>query len=618
MRLSSKALVFSAAIMALLIVVVTALSAWSFRRFSLYMAERHTTSVAEAVKIGLTEAMINGTIDKRLEFLERLRNTPGVSALRVVRGPAVSKQFGPGLAVEQVVSEAEARVIEQARPAFSTVEREGEPLFRAIVPYVADDRGQPNCRQCHQVDPGVALGAVVIDISLGEVRGQAITAVVLISLVVLAAAMLSLFWLRRLVGPVTATAVAVREVAANAANGNFRGRIAHASSDEVGEIAEHLNRLMGFLEKEVGTIQERVAELMGHQRNCGGNQLAATTEMVDALVEAAKFKQAIEEDRHKSDVYARLAEILREKFEFRRFTVYEVAASKNRMAPAVVDCEEDSPCHYCDPQILTDADACRAKRTGRTVDGVGLPGICTMFRSVADGDTHICLPIVLSGTAGCIVQIVVAREEGPLAQMMMPFLAVYLRETAPVLEAKRLMDSLRENALRDAMTGLYNRRFLEEYVETLMAGIERRKGRFSILMLDFDYFKQVNDTYGHEAGDKVLKVLSEILARNVRGSDLVVRYGGEEFLVILLDTDSEGAAQVAEKIRAEVAGTKVTLPTVVLQKTISIGLAHYPADADTFWQVVKFADVALYEAKRTGRNRVVRFEPGMWQEEEKY
>jgi diguanylate cyclase (GGDEF)-like protein len=410
----------------------------------------------------------------------------------------------------------------------------------------------------------------------------------------------------------------VREVAANAAHGNFRGRIAHVSADEVGEIAEHLNRLMGFLEKEVGTIQDRVAELMGHQRNCGGNQLAATAEMVDALVEAAKFKQAIEEDRHKSDIYGRLATILREKFEFQRFTIYEVASSKNRMAPAVVDCAADAPCHYCDTQILTDADACRAKRTGHTVDGIGLPGLCTMFRAVDDGDTHICLPIVLSGTAGCIVQIVVAREEGPLAQMMMPFLAVYLRETAPVLEAKRLMDSLRENALRDAMTGLYNRRFLEEYVETLMAGIERRKGGFSILMLDFDYFKQVNDTYGHEAGDKVLKVLSDILVRNVRGSDLTIRYGGEEFLVILLDTDIEGAEQVAEKIRSEVAGTKVTLPTVVLQKTISIGIAQFPTDADTFWQVVKYADVALYEAKRTGRNRVVRFEPGMWQEEEKY
>lgn len=618
MRLNTKTLAFSATIMLLLIVVVTALSAWSFRRFSLYMAERHTISVAESVKIGLTEAMINGTIDKRLEFLERLKNTPGVSALHVVRGPAVIKQFGPGFTLEQIKSEDEAKVIDEAKPVFSLRDREGDVLFRAIVPYVANDHGQPNCRQCHQVEPGVALGAVTIEISLAEVRSQAVTAVGLVSLAVLTAVLLSMLWLRRLIRPVAETAVAVREVTASAATGDFRGRIGHASSDEIGEIAAHVNRLMGFLEKEVGTIQDRVAELMGHQRSCGGNQLAATTEMVEALVQAAKFKQAIEEDRYKSDIYNRLAGILRERFEFRRFTLYEVAASKNRMVPVVLDCDAGAPCQYCDRQVLTDADACRAKRTGHAVDGVGMPEICNSFRPASDNDTHICVPVMLSGTAGCIVQIVIGRDEGPLAQLMMPFLAVYLRETAPVLEAKRLMDSLRENALRDAMTGLYNRRFLEEFVGTLMAGIERNKGRFSILMLDFDYFKQVNDTYGHEAGDKVLKALAEIISRSVRGSDMVVRYGGEEFLVILLDADAEHAVQVAEKIRGEVAGTKVTLPTAVLTKTISVGVAQYPADADTFWQVVKFADVALYEAKHQGRNRVVSFEAAMWKEDEKY
>lgn len=618
MRLNTKTLAFSGAILTLLIVVVMALSAWSFRRFSLYMAERHTMSVAEAVKIGLTEAMINGTIAKRLEFLDRLRNTPGVAAIHVVRGPAVAKQFGTGFPLEQIQSDEEARVVEQARPAFSLVERDSDLLFRAIVPYVASDHGQPNCRQCHQVDAGVALGAVSIDISLTEVRGQAITAVVLVSLAVLVAALMSLLWLRRLIRPVAQTAVAVREVAALATTGDFRGRIDHASSDEVGEIAFHLNRLMGFLEKEVGAIQDRVADLMGHQRNCGGNQLVATTEMVEALVEAAKFKQAIEEDRHKSNIFGRLAGVLREKFEFQRFSIYEASASKNRMVAVIVDGRANEACHYCDLQILTDADACRAKRTGHPVDSVSLAGICSMFRAAEEGDSHICLPIVLSGAPGCIVQIVVGRDEGPLAQMMIPFLAVYLRETAPVLEAKRLMDSLRENALRDAMTGLYNRRFLEEFVGTLMSGVERKKSVFSVLMLDLDFFKQVNDTYGHEAGDKVLKVLADILARKVRGSDLVVRYGGEEFLIVLLDADAEHAVPVAEKIREEVAATKLTLPTVVLHKTISIGVAEYPSDATTFWQVVKFADVALYEAKHAGRNQVVRFEPEMWKEEGSY
>ncbi|MFN3295006.1 MAG: GGDEF domain-containing protein, partial [Gemmobacter sp.] len=177
------------------------------------------------------------------------------------------------------------------------------------------------------------------------------------------------------------------------------------------------------------------------------------------------------------------------------------------------------------------------------------------------------------GMVGCVVQIVVAAEEAPLARLMTLFIAVYLREAGPVLEAKRLMEHLRENALRDAMTGLYNRRFLEEYVTTLVAGSQRRKSPFCVLMLDLDFFKQVNDTHGHEAGDKVIKTLADILLRNIRSSDMAVRYGGEEFLVLLLDTGVQGALKVAEKIRAEVEATKIPLPGGMLQKTVSIGVA---------------------------------------------
>jgi diguanylate cyclase (GGDEF)-like protein len=108
------------------------------------------------------------------------------------------------------------------------------------------------------------------------------------------------------------------------------------------------------------------------------------------------------------------------------------------------------------------------------------------------------------------------------------------------------------------------------------------------------------------------------LQRNVRGSDMAVRYGGEEFLLVLVDTGAEAALTVAEKIRGEVEATKVPLPGGMLQKTISIGVAEFPNDSDTFWQVVKFADVALYQAKSSGRNRVVRFAPEMWDADAHY
>ena len=138
------------------------------------------------------------------------------------------------------------------------------------------------------------------------------------------------------------------------------------------------------------------------------------------------------------------------------------------------------------------------------------------------------------------------------------------------------------------------------------------------MMLDLDYFKMVNDTYGHDAGDGVLKAVSTVLKQSVRASDLVIRYGGEEFLIILLDADSAGADRVAENIRAAVEALKVQIAGTVLQKTISIGISDFPADSETFWQAVKFSDVALYKAKEQGRNRVVRFVPEMWNDMKEY
>ncbi len=618
MRLKDKILVFFAGILAALVVVLTGLSAFSLRHFSLYTAERHARSVAETIKVGLTESMINGTIDKRQQFLTRLASVPGVRQVRLVRGQHVIDQFGPGLTSERYSGGGVERVLATGKEVFEVVEAGADVVFHAVIPYVADDRGMPNCLQCHAVENGTVLGAVVIDIPLGEVRRQGIFAALMVSLAVLGAALLALALLRRLLNPLSETARAVREVTSRALGGDFGGCIQQRSTDEVGEIALNINQLMDFLNREVTTIRTRVGQLMGEYCNSGGNQLVLTTEMVESLVEASQFKQAIEEDQTKLDIYRRLADMLRRKYDIKRFSIYEIAASKNRVTPIIVDDEVGGACRYCDLQITIDANSCRAKRTGHEVDAIEYPGLCTMFRAAQEGDAHVCLPIIQSGAAGCVVQIVVDAEESPLVRMMAPFIAVYLREAGPVLEAKRLMEHLRENALRDPMTGLHNRRFLEEYVSALVAGSQRRKSPFSVLMLDLDFFKQVNDTHGHEAGDKVIKTLADTLLRNVRSSDMTVRYGGEEFLVILVDSGAEAALKVAEKIRADVENTKIPLPGGMLQKTVSIGVAEYPGDSDTFWQVVKFADVALYRAKSTGRNRVVRFTPDMWDPEANY
>jgi two-component system, cell cycle response regulator len=165
--------------------------------------------------------------------------------------------------------------------------------------------------------------------------------------------------------------------------------------------------------------------------------------------------------------------------------------------------------------------------------------------------------------------------------------------------------SLRELSVRDQLTGLYNHR---EFFRLLGEELERsrRYGHpLALLMLDLDYFKRVNDTYGHLAGDQVLRQLPELIRGQLRVSDLPCRYGGEEFGLILPETGREAALEVAERIRAVVARDPIELAEGgQLRISVSIGVATYPQLAADEERLVAAADLALYQAKRSGRNRV--------------
>ena len=396
--------------------------------------------------------------------------------------------------------------------------------------------------------------------------------------------------------------------------GDFKAVVKMRTNDEIGEIADDMNLLLRFLDRGLHQIGDNVSQLTNRTPKPGENLLTATIDAVDILTKAAHFKQAIEEDETKGEVYKRLARVLKNEYRIEEFSIYEAVPNKNQVAAQLVDGELADSTRWCDPEILIRPDACRACRTGHQVDGVTTFEICNSFRPPAEVGprTHVCMPMIQSGSVGSVLQIVLKPEDAARIHEQLPFISVYLREATPVIEARRLMDTLRDANLRDPMTGLNNRRFLEEFVDTLVASVQRRKTTLAILMLDLDYFKMVNDTHGHDAGDTVLKELAKVLKQCVRSSDMVIRYGGEEFLIILQEIESAASIAIAETIRQRVEAMKIQIGALTLQKTISIGVAEYPKDSETFWQAVKFADVALYRAKETGRNRVVRFTPDMW------
>lgn len=171
-------------------------------------------------------------------------------------------------------------------------------------------------------------------------------------------------------------------------------------------------------------------------------------------------------------------------------------------------------------------------------------------------------------------------------------------------ELEALKERLREESIHDALTGLYNRRYLNEFLDRELLVAMRVDHPVSAIMADIDHFKNVNDTYGHLAGDEVLRVFGNLMKRHARTSDICFRYGGEEFLLILPRMHQEIAARRAEQLRGALAATQISYGDSSISVTASFGVATFPGDGTTADTLVSAADNALYVAKNEGRNRV--------------
>ncbi len=182
------------------------------------------------------------------------------------------------------------------------------------------------------------------------------------------------------------------------------------------------------------------------------------------------------------------------------------------------------------------------------------------------------------------------------------------------IKRKRYTERLRDNvqmsieaAITDALTGLHNRRYMESHLAKLVEQAGSRGKPLSVLVLDIDYFKSINDTYGHDCGDEVLREFALRVRKSIRGIDLACRIGGEEFVVVMPETDMSVASAVAERLRRKIAGEPFPIEQGrrKIDATISVGIAGLEPSDDTAAQLLKRADRALYRAKREGRNRVV-------------
>jgi diguanylate cyclase (GGDEF)-like protein len=185
-----------------------------------------------------------------------------------------------------------------------------------------------------------------------------------------------------------------------------------------------------------------------------------------------------------------------------------------------------------------------------------------------------------------------------------PGLQLLANQVAVALGNAAAVARLEELATTDGLTGCYNKRHFNEELQERLHAAARFGKQVSLVICDIDHFKSVNDTYGHHTGDVVIRELGQVLKRLRRGSDVVARFGGEEFCVLCDQTGSDGALQLAERVRLELGQTLFDTERGPLQVTCSVGVATYPDHAQSHAKLFEAADRALYAAKHKGRNRV--------------
>ncbi|GAB3345136.1 diguanylate cyclase [Chromohalobacter beijerinckii] len=267
-------------------------------------------------------------------------------------------------------------------------------------------------------------------------------------------------------------------------------------------------------------------------------------------------------------------------------------------------------CQWGEDQGDVDQGECLTLRDGGIRD-VTLPAthaadVCPHLRTAHRG-RHLCIP--LKGTEEPVgvlhLHLASALDEADNGDPQAEFALGAAEDMALSLSNVRLREQLEEASIRDALTGLYNRRFLDDTLTRELARAERQSAPLSVLMLDIDHFKPINDDHGHAFGDRALIEVADLLSDNVRRGDIVCRYGGEEFVIIMPGAGLAAARQRGEHLRQEVATLDIDLDDgTPLHLTVSLGLACYPQHGEHAETLLHHADMALYGAKQGGRNRL--------------
>ncbi len=609
MNTKTKLLLFVTGMLLILGIATIVNVSLNFREYSIKSATEKATMTADIVKDGLTAHMVNGIMDKRQYFLNQIStNNNKIKKLWIVRAPSVIKQYGEGFNSETIRDEIDKEALKSGKIVEKITETAEETLLRVSVPYNATVSNSINCLSCHDVKQGTTLGAVSMEFDISSMRSSGVYTILRILAINLVFIIIALLLINYFVSPYMNLFEDMQKGIKKAYRGDFTHKFTTNIKQEAPrEIVNQLNTLFNKIQSAFGNIKYNLSTFIPQSCISSSDPLQEAKTIIEELSDIYKFKKTIELDTTKEMVYERFIQILHNKFKLHNFSLFEINSTKNKMY-LIYNTSDRNSCDISEnmPYNQT-AYLCRAFRTNAEVISSDFTNLCQECEH--HSQEYICLPFNINEEFSLTLTIHFPNSTNfTQINTFIPSIINYLEAAKPVIESKLLTDKLRENSLRDPMTGLYNRRFLEQFIDTLAGQVKREEENYSILMLDVDFFKMVNDTYGHDVGDKVIVAIGKVLKENIRESDLAIRYGGEEFLVLLHNASEEGTLKVAQKIHTAFGEIMFDVGDgETMQKTMSIGISIFPKDAETIWKCIKWADTALYVAKTTGRNKIVRY-----------
>ncbi|NOR58708.1 MAG: diguanylate cyclase [Sulfurimonas sp.] len=609
-------LLFIVAIMLLGLTTATIINiSLNFRDYSIKSAIDKSKMTATIVKDGLTAHMVNGIMDKRAYFLNQISaNNDAVKSLWLVRSENVIKQYGEGLNDETVRDAIDKKVLDTGETVREIIESSNDITLRVTIPYKATTNGgDTNCLTCHNVKRGDTLGAISMEFDISDMRTSGMLTILKIFGINMLFLVIVLFLLNHYVTPYMRLFSNLQNGIKKAYSGDFTHKFETTVGGDAKSIVDQMNTLFSKMQETFGDIKYNLATFIPQGCVSSADPLHEAKTIINELSDVYKFKKTIELDASKSEVYTRIIDILKLKYNLKCFALYE---TNNVTHERKLFFATDDEALICQEKVNKDAGECRAYRTKSVTISSEFPNLCQACLS--EKQNYVCIPFTINNDVSLTISIT-GESENEVEEITSHITSIkhYFEAAKPVIESQILMEKLKDTSLRDGMTGLYNRRFLEEVIDKIMHQATRSKETYSVLMLDVDFFKMVNDTYGHDVGDRVIVEIGKVLKENIREADLAIRYGGEEFVVMLHNASDEGTQEVAKKIHSAFGALSFDVGTgETLRKTMSIGIAKFPEDGDTIWKCIKFADTALYVAKTTGRNKIVNYEAEMGESED--